>query len=96
LSTTEILKLARGPTGEKLRGKGLLLYLLVETADGYRVVFALPELDLVFTDQTIILADRRDGKPLSEQEGPLRVVVPGEKRQGRWVRQVVTLTIRRS
>lgn len=92
----EILKLAGAPAGEKLRGKGLSLYLLVEAADGYRVVFALPELDPAFTDQTIILADRRDGKQLSQQEGPLRIVVPGEKRQGRWVRQVVTLSIRRS
>jgi hypothetical protein len=31
-----------------LRGKKLADYLLVETADGYRVVFALPEFDASF------------------------------------------------
>jgi hypothetical protein len=35
----------------------------------------------------------RDGKPLSETEGPLRIVVPHDKRQARWVRQVTSLTI---
>lgn len=79
-----------------MRGKSLALYLVVDAADGYRAVFALPELDSAFTDQVIILADRRDGKALSEAEGQWRVVVPSEKRQARWVRQVVSPTIRRA
>jgi len=43
----------------------------------------------------VLLADKRDGKPLSADEGPIRIVVPGEKRQGRWVRQVQELRIGR-
>jgi len=54
----------------------------------------LPEIDPAFTDRVIILADRRDGGPLTDKEGPWQVVVPGEKRQARWVRQVVALTVR--
>lgn len=92
----EILKLAGVKFGEQLRGKDLGLFLVVGAADGYRAVFALPELDHAFTDRIIILADRRDGKPLAEKEGPLRIVVPDEKREARWVRQVVSLTIRRA
>jgi DMSO/TMAO reductase YedYZ molybdopterin-dependent catalytic subunit len=92
----EILKLAGVKSGEQLRGKELSLFLIVGAADGYRAVFALPELDHAFTDRTVILADRRDGKPLAEKEGPLRLVVPDEKREARWVRQVVTFTISRA
>lgn len=92
----EVLKLAGVKVGEQLRGKELALYLIVGAADNYRAVFALPELDHGFTDRIILLADLRDGKPLSEKEGPLRIVVPDEKREARWVRQVVTLTIRRA
>jgi DMSO/TMAO reductase YedYZ molybdopterin-dependent catalytic subunit len=92
----EVLKLGGVKFGEQLRGKELALFLVVDAADGYRAVFALPELDHAFTDRIILLADRRDGKPLAEKEGPLRIVVPDEKRQARWVRQVTTLTIRRS
>src|SRR5215813_1868948 len=92
----EVLKLAGVKSGEQLRGKELALFLVVDAADGYRAVFALPEIDHAFTDRIILLADRRDGKPLAEKEGPLRIVVPDEKRQARWVRQVITLTIQRA
>ena len=80
--------------GEKLRGKELASYILVEAADGYRALFALPELDAAFTDRKTILADRRDGKPLSEKEGPFRIVVEDEKRMARNVRQVVRISVR--
>lgn len=90
----DILRLAGVPFGEGLRGKKLSLCLIVEAADGYRAVFALPELDPAFTDRVIILADRKDGNYLSTTEGPLRVVVPDEKRQARWVRQVTSFIIR--
>lgn len=96
VAIVEILRLAGVPFGEGLRGKNLSLYLLVEAADGYRAVFALPELDPAYTDKVILLADRKDGNSLSASEGPLRIVVPDEKRQARWVRQVTSLTIRRS
>jgi DMSO/TMAO reductase YedYZ molybdopterin-dependent catalytic subunit len=92
----DILKLAGVKSGEQLRGKELALFLVVGAADGYRAVFALPELDHAFTDRIIILADRRDENPLAEKEGQLRIVVPDEKREARWVRQVVSLTLRRA
>ncbi len=56
----EILKLAGVKFGEALRGRDLALF-LVEAADRYRAVFALPELDHAFTDRVLLLADRRDG-----------------------------------
>ena len=92
----EVLKLAGVKFGEEMRGKSLALFLVVDAADNYRAVFALPELDHAFTDRVILLADKRDGKALAASEGPLRIVVPDEKRQGRWVRQVISLSIRRA
>lgn len=89
----EILRLAGVKLGEQLRGQEMTTYVLVKAADSYQVVFALPELDPGFTERVIFLADRRDGKPLSPEEGPLRIIVPGEKRHARWVRQVTTLTV---
>jgi DMSO/TMAO reductase YedYZ molybdopterin-dependent catalytic subunit len=92
----ELLQSAGVEFGEKLRGKNLALFLVVEAADGYKAVYALPELDPAFNDRTILLAETRDGKPLSDAEGHWRVVVPDEKRHGRWVRQVISLTVRRA
>jgi len=94
VSLVEVLKLAGVQFGESLRGKRLQEFLVVEAADGYKAVFALPEIDPAFTDRVIILADRRDGVRLTDKEGPWQIVVPGEKRQARWVRQVVALTVR--
>ena len=79
--------------GESMKGKRLATCLLMEAADGYRVVVALPELDPAFTDKLIVLAFLRDGKPLGEKEGPYRIVIPDEKRMARWVKQVTTLRI---
>lgn len=76
-----------------MKGKRMASCLLVEAADGYRVVIALPELDPAFTDKQIVLAFLKDGKPLDDKEGPFRVVIPDEKRMARWVRQVTTLKI---
>jgi hypothetical protein len=79
--------------GKSMSGKRLASCLLVEAADGYRVVIALPELDPAFTDKQIFLAYLKNGKPLDEKEGPYRIVIPDEKRMARWVRQVTTLKI---
>jgi DMSO/TMAO reductase YedYZ molybdopterin-dependent catalytic subunit len=92
----EVLKASGVKFGQDLRGPALANYLVVEASDGYRAIFALPELDPEWTDRVVLLADRRDGKPMTAPEGPLRVVVPDEKRHGRWVRMVVTLRVAKS
>ena len=76
-----------------MRGKRLASGLLVEAADGYRTVIALPEIDPDFTDKQIILAFSEDGKPLDAKAGPYRIVIPDEQRMARWVRQVTKLKI---
>jgi DMSO/TMAO reductase YedYZ molybdopterin-dependent catalytic subunit len=95
VALVDVLKQAGVKFGSDLRGPALAQYLVVEAADGYRAVFALPELDPTCTDRVILLADRRDGKPLAASEGSFRVVVPGEKRHARWVRQVIALKVGR-
>jgi hypothetical protein len=90
---TTLLSTAGIQLGDKLRGPRMTEVLLVEAADGYKVVFALAEVDPAFATREIVLADKRDGKPLDAKEGPLRIVAPGDKRPARWVRQVTTLRI---
>jgi hypothetical protein len=79
--------------GETMKGKRLASCLLVEAADGYRVVIALPELDPAFTDKQFVLVFLKDGNPLGDKDGPYRLVIPDEKRMARWVKQVVKLKI---
>jgi DMSO/TMAO reductase YedYZ molybdopterin-dependent catalytic subunit len=93
VALVEVLKSAGVKFGQDMRGKALANYLVVEASDGYRAVFALPELDPAFTDRVILIADRRDKQPLDQRHGPLQIIVPGEKKHARWVRQVITLKI---
>lgn len=88
-----LLSMAGVQLGDVLRGPRMTDMLLVEGSDGYKVAFALAETDPAFATREIILADKRDGKPLDAKEGPFRIVAPGDKRPARWVRQVVSLRI---
>lgn len=89
----DVLKLGGAKFGEDLRGQAMAYYLLVEAADNYHAVFALPELDETYTDKIVILADTIDGKPLDAKNGPWQIIVPGEKKHARWVRQVTALKV---
>jgi len=81
------------PAGEHLRGKELLKYVVVDARDGYSALFSLAELSAAFTDRKVILALERDGAPLTQEQGPFRVAVDGEKKMGRCVRQVTAIRV---
>ena len=78
---------------DSLRGRALAQYVVVEARDAYRVVFAVAELSSAFTHRRIILAHSSDGRPLEPVDGPWQVIVEGELRPARWVRQVVAIRV---
>lgn len=94
VAMAELLKLVKAPLGKELRGRMLAKYVLVEAADDHRVVLALAEVDPEWSTQEVIVADRRDGKPLAAQEGPYRVILSAEKKRGRWVRQITRISVK--
>jgi DMSO/TMAO reductase YedYZ molybdopterin-dependent catalytic subunit len=87
----EILKRAGVPFGKDLRGKALASYVVAKAHDGYPVVFSLGELDAAFGNESIVVADKRDGKPLFGYQGPFRLVCPNDKAGARSVRMLETL-----
>jgi DMSO/TMAO reductase YedYZ molybdopterin-dependent catalytic subunit len=89
----DVLARAGLQMGEHLRGPAMRRYLVAVGQDGYRVVVALAEIDAGFTDQSVLIADGHDGHPLIPDHGPLRLIVPRDKRGARWVRQVVRFEI---
>jgi DMSO/TMAO reductase YedYZ molybdopterin-dependent catalytic subunit len=88
-----VLKQADVALGERLRGKTLTNHLIVEASDKYRALFSLPEIDPDWTDNVALLAVSRNGEPLDAAHGPMQVIVPGDKRHSRWVKQVIRLTV---
>jgi hypothetical protein len=92
----DVLSKVALPTGEKFHATAASYYMVVAARDGYRATFAWAELDSTFMDKAVYVVTKRDGKPLSETDGPFELVVPGEKRAGRWVRQVRELELRQA
>lgn len=90
----DVLAQAGVAFGEKLRGKALAQVVIATARDDYQVAYAIAELDAAFTDQVILLADRRDGRPLLPDTGPWQIIVPNDKRPARWIRQVSKIEVR--
>jgi ketosteroid isomerase-like protein len=76
-----------------LHGPSLQKVVSVRGSDGYVAAFALGEFDPSLGDRQAVLVDERDGKPLGATDGPWRLIVPQDKREARWVRNVVSIEI---
>jgi DMSO/TMAO reductase YedYZ molybdopterin-dependent catalytic subunit len=93
VALAELLKQAGVPQGSQLRGPAMATYVIADAADNYRVIFSLAELDSDFEDSEVLVADRMDGQPLDEKIGPLRLVVPHDKRPARWIRMLQSIKV---
>jgi DMSO/TMAO reductase YedYZ molybdopterin-dependent catalytic subunit len=89
----DVLKQAGAPLDKQLMGKALATYFLAEARDGYQVVYTLGEIDPNFGGNKIIIADTINGKPLFDYQGPLRLVVPSDKKGARGIRMLDKITI---
>ncbi|GGA47089.1 hypothetical protein GCM10010981_40340 [Dyella nitratireducens] len=92
VSLKDVLQHAGVPSGEQLRGHNMATMVRVTASDNYQVVFSLGELDPMLGNEQVILADTRDGQPLTK-DGPFRLVLPGDKRPARWIHNVTTIDV---
>lgn len=81
------------PSGQALRGSALRTTVTAVARDGYAVVFSLGEIDPLLGNNGAIVAMRCNGAAIAESDGPFRLVLPGERRAARSVRQLDSLTI---
>jgi hypothetical protein len=86
--------IAAGARLDSLRGRALAQYVVVDARDDYRVVLAVAELSPDFTSRKVILARMVDGQPQGPEQGPWRLIMEGELRPARWVRQVRSVRLR--
>jgi hypothetical protein len=93
VALADLLARAGVPAGEALRGPALGTVLVATAKDGYRVVFSLAEIDAKLGNHAVFVVDRCVGAPLAAEDGPLRLVVPGEARAARSVRQLTGLRV---
>jgi hypothetical protein len=88
-----VLKAAGVAPIEEIRGKRLNTCVVITATDGYKVAFSLGELDRTLGNTLVLLTDRENGHPLPASDGPWRLVVPGDQRPARWVRQVSSIRV---
>jgi DMSO/TMAO reductase YedYZ molybdopterin-dependent catalytic subunit len=88
----DVLARAGVPLDKPLRGRALASFVRVTAADQYQVVFGLADLDPTLGHTQVLLVNTRDGKPL-DKDGPVRLLVPGDKRPARWVRNVISIEV---
>ena len=89
----DVLTQAGVTFGQTLRGPRLASFIVAGSPDGYKVVVALAEIDPDFANRDAMVADRRNGSPLSMRDGPLQLIIPADTHHARWVRNLNTLTV---
>lgn len=72
----------------------LSTFIVVTATDHYQAVISWGELDPEFGNQPILVAYEENGGPIGDEEGPMRLVVPGDGRGGRYVSGVVNISLR--
>jgi molybdate transport system substrate-binding protein len=94
---TRLLNVFDAAGGAKLPTDGnnakLRVTVMVTGADGYQVIFGWGDLDPDFGAMPILLAYERDGQPMGDKQGMARLVVPGDKRGGRYVSTVKSIEL---
>ena len=66
--------------------------LIATGRDGYTAALALAEIDPAFENKPVLIAYAANGQPMAD--GALRLLVPGDRRGGRSVRDLVRIAVR--
>lgn len=88
----DVLDKAKPRADPNRKNDVLSVYITAVGSNGYRATVAYGEIDPDFGAQQIIVAYTMDGKPL-DKDGVVELVVPGDKLAGRWVKNLVSITV---
>jgi hypothetical protein len=66
---------------------------LVRAEDGYQAAVSAAAVAMDKKGERFLLALERDGQPLDKNQGPVRLIVPGDPERVRWVRQVSAIDL---
>jgi DMSO/TMAO reductase YedYZ molybdopterin-dependent catalytic subunit len=94
VSLWDLIREAGVRTQSGRKNEALRKYVLITSSDGYQVTLALAEVIPDFGGESVLVAYQRDGKPLGPEEGMARLVVPHDKRDGRYVSNIARIGVR--
>jgi molybdate transport system substrate-binding protein len=90
----DILSSAQPNFNADVRNDKLSTFIVVTASDGYQAVIAWGEIDPEFGNQPILVAFEQEGAPIADEQGPIRLIVPGDMRGGRYVSGIVNISLR--
>jgi hypothetical protein len=77
----------------KVKNPQMRRAVLVSGRDGYSVAFSMAELLPMVGNRAVWVALEEDGKPLSENDGPVRLIVPDDGMPARGVHGVASIDV---
>ena len=89
----DVIRAAEAGPVDSLRGPALRRLVTLVARDDYRIVMTLAELDATLGNTTVIVVDRENGVALDAERGPMRIIVAGDSRASRWVRQIARIEL---
>jgi DMSO/TMAO reductase YedYZ molybdopterin-dependent catalytic subunit len=89
----DILSVAQVNFNADTQNDQLSMFIVATGRDGYQAVVAWGEIDPEFGNQPILVAYEERGQPLIEEEGPFRLIVPSDGRDGRFVLRLASLSL---
>jgi hypothetical protein len=89
-----LLALVGAPSGPTLKGRAMRDYVVVTGSDGFSAILSLAETDPGMHRGAVIIADGVGGAPLTAKEGPYRLVIEGDLKPARSVRNVVRIELK--
>lgn len=90
----QVISAAQPNLNADVRNDRISTFIVVTASDGYQAVIAWGEIDPEFGNQPILVAYAEQGEPIADAQGPIRLIVPGDGRGGRYVSGVVNITLR--
>jgi molybdate transport system substrate-binding protein len=90
----QVISSAQPNLNADVRNDRISTFIVVTSTDNYQAVIAWGEIDPEFGNQPILVAYEENGEPIADAQGPIRLVVPGDGRGGRYVSGVVNISLR--
>jgi molybdate transport system substrate-binding protein len=89
----EVLDAAQINYNPDQKNDTLSMYIVATGSNGYQAILAYGDIAPNFGNQQILVAYEQDGKPITDS-GPIRLVVPGDSYDGRYVSNLIGLEVR--
>jgi molybdate transport system substrate-binding protein len=90
----DVLNAAQPNLNADVKNDKLSTFIVATGADGYQLVISWGEIDPEFGNQPALIAYAEKGNALDDKSGPFLLVVPSDARGGRYVSQLVDLSLR--